>query len=330
MRFCPNCGAQRPTQVPFCAVCGADLRQVDAAVASPATPAVGPGAPAQNGTAPGVYPPLPAFVPPMPPMPRASRRVGLGVVLAAVVVTAVVALSGGILVGSVLNHGGPAVKSGVVGSAVFAAPEDAIRQYMNGVAANDADQILQACGIDEVASKFQWEAWAERLQAILPWSKLAPSQYPLYATENQYARAADILLQVRNLAYGLLSSLPTDGTTVAPVTKDQVEKYAREVDPSLLAGLKVLEVKFPIAHLAGDARTLSTFAAQARVYGADEMTERLALFELNGKTYEVGFQLLRYGSSWIVLSQSSALSGLDSTGVAKPISQSDFDAETGS
>jgi hypothetical protein len=199
--------------------------------------------------------------------------------------------------------------------ATYATPEDAIRQYMKGVAANDPSEILQACGIDQVATKFQWEALAERLDAVMPWSRLAPSQYPLYATENRYAQAASILLQVRNLAYGLFSSLPTDG---------------REVDPSPLAALEIIEIKFPVAHLANDARMLSSYAAQAKAYGADEMTERLALFQLSGKTYEVGFQLLRYGNDSIVFDQSSPLAGLDATGVAKPTSQSDFDAATGS
>ena len=102
------------------------------------------------------------------------------------------------------------------------------------------------------------------------------------------------------------------------------------MDPSRLASLKVASVKFPIASLASDSKTLANFAAQAKVYGADEMTERLALFQWNGKYYEAGFQLLRYGQGWLVVSQTSYLAGLDATGAPKATTPDDFDAATGS
>lgn len=43
---------------------------------------------------------------------------------------------------------------------------------------------------------------------------------------------------------------------------------------------------------------------QAKVHaswdGADDSTERIALFELGGKHYRGGFTLLRYGKTWRV------------------------------
>ena len=62
------------------------------------------------------------------------------------------------------------------------------------------------------------------------------------------------------------------------------------------------------------------------MYGADELTERLALVAWNGKDYAVGFTLVRYGSDWKVLNQVSSLAGTPVTGAAKPVTQSDFDA----
>ena len=324
MKSCPKCGAQRVGELPFCAACGADLRPLDAAVAAPAMAASDPGG----------DPPMPAFAPgwPVPVRSPGSRRVGLGVVLALVAVTALIGVGAGIFVGNSLMRGASSSAAPSMtgpGNGVLATPEAAVQQYMNGVATNDADEILRACGIDLVAKGFQFDLYAERLNAILPGTMLAPSQYPLYATINEYQQSYRIFEQVRNFAYSLLSSEPLD-QTITPVTAAQVQQYAKDVDPSRLASLKVASVKFPIASLASDSKTLANFAAQAKVYGADEMTERLALFQWNGKYYEAGFQLLRYGQGWLVVSQTSYLAGLDATGAPKATTPDDFDAATGS
>jgi hypothetical protein len=158
---------------------------------------------------------------------------------------------------------------------------------------------------------------------------LAPSQYRLYATINEYEQAARILSQVRKLAY-TLGSPNSVYEIISPVTAGQVQQYVKDVDPSRLAGLRVVDVKFPRAHLASNARILADFAAQAKAYGADEKTERLALFLWDGNYYEVGFQLLRYGGDWIVLSQNSVLSDLDSSGAPQAITPDEFNAKTGS
>jgi hypothetical protein len=203
-----------------------------------------------------------------------------------------------------------------------------VRQYLAGVAANDADKVFDACAIDEAATRFQFDLQAERLQAIMPSTFLLPSGYQFYAGLNRYGQAYQIFYELRGLAYSLLTSQPVDQFT-SPVTADQAQQLVKDLDPSQLAGLTVVSVKFPIARYATDAHTLSNFAAEAKVYGADELTERLALFQLNGQYYDVGFTLVRYGSDWKVLNQLSTLAATPTTGAAQQTTPGDFAATTG-
>lgn len=297
MKFCPSCGAQRLTETPCCTSCGADFRRLAAAMVAPA-----------------------------------PRRSGRRTVLALVALAAVVA--GGAVFASCSSASSATAStpgsaaSAAATSAVRATPEDAVRQYLVGVAANDADEVLQACAIDEVATHFQFDLQAERLQAILPTTFLLPSSYQFYAGLNRYAQAYQIFVELRGLSYSLLSSHPVD-QTITPVTADQAQQLVKDLDPSHLAGLTVVSVKFPIAKFATDAHTLSNFAAEAKVYGADELTERLALLQLNGQYYAVGFTLVRYGSDWKVLNQVSNLAGMPATGAAQQTTPGDFSATTG-
>ena len=306
MKFCPICGTQRLIETPLCASCGADLSRLAAAMAAPA-----------------------------------HRRSGRRTALALVVLAAAVMAGGGFFAacssassatastpgGTVASTAGGAA-SAAPSSAVRSTPEDAVRQYLAGIAANDADKVLQACAIDEVAAHFQFDLQAERLQAIVPSSFLLPSGYQFYAGLNRYGQAYQIFYELRGLAYSLLSSQPVD-QVISPVTADQAQQLVKDLDPSHLAGLTVVSVKFPIARYATDAHTLSNFAAEAKVYGADELTERLALFQLNGKYYDVGFTLVRYGSDWKVLNQISNLAGMPATGAAQQTTPGDFAAATG-
>ena len=99
-------------------------------------------------------------------------------------------------------------------------------------------------------------------------------------------------------------------------------------DPSRLAGLTVVDGRYPNAKFEHDARNVANGAAVATIYGADELTERLALISLDGKLYEVGFTLLRYGDDWRISSQTSALGNTAAVGTAAPTTQDDYDRET--
>lgn len=213
--------------------------------------------------------------------------------------------------------------------AAAATPEDAVTAYVMGIAAGDADAILAATAVDEMAAGFDFQAQAERLNAMVLPSGMAPAEYHLFAESNRYQQADWILSQVRNLVYGLLSDEEIDGSVIAPADPARVAEFVADVNPARLAGLSVLDVRLPDPEHTTSERYLSMVARSAAVYGADEMVERLALVELDGETYGLGFTLLRYADTWGVSSQTSPMGGTSAFGTAEPMSQEAFEAATG-
>ncbi len=221
------------------------------------------------------------------------------------------------------------VGSSAQAGAAAATPEDAVRAYVAAVGAGDVDAILATTAVDEMAERFDFQAYSERLRSIPVAYSLAPSQYPMFATMNRYQQAALILGQVRNLAYGLLSDETIDGSIIAPADAARIEAFVAAVDPSRLAGLTVDDVRVPEPDLATSERYLAHTATTAAIHGADELAERLALIELDGQTYGLGLTLLRYGDAWKVSSQSSALANTTSLGTAVPMTRAEFESITG-
>jgi hypothetical protein len=212
-------------------------------------------------------------------------------------------------------------------SAAFPTPEAAVREYLAGVAAADAGRILGASAIDEMAAGFRFDLFTDRLRAFTLHS-MAPADHPFYVQVNRAQQTAEILRQAEMLTYSLLSDVEIDGSTIAPADKAWAEGFARQVDPSRLSDLTVVDVRFPDASLENNTRWLDNAALQAAAYGADELTERLVLFDLDGKLYDVGFQLLRYGDTWKVASQNSNLAGTTVLGTARPATLEEYQLET--
>jgi hypothetical protein len=208
-------------------------------------------------------------------------------------------------------------------------PEDAVGAYVEAIAANDMEAVLAATATDEMAAGFDFQAFTERLQAMMLVNGLAPAEYPMFAAIDRYQLASQILGQVRNLTYGLLSDEVVDGSLIAPVDTERIAAFVAAVDPSRLAGLAVVDIRLPEPEVMASERYLDNVAQLAAAYGADEMTERLALVDLDGTTYGLGFTLLRYGDQWLVSSQSSAIGGTSALGTAEPMTRAAFDERTG-
>jgi len=232
------------TDTASCASCGADFRRMAEAMVEATTAA-----------------------------PRRSPTRG-GVAICALV--AVVMVSGGILAACSGNSAAattpaaaPLASGAPNSNATSAAGPDA--RHSGGrrspvsdlLRSNNAGQLLDACAIEEVAAHYQFEAQATRLQAIMPNQFLLPTSYAFYAGLDKFGQAYVNFNQVRGLALSLLTSQPVD-QPIVPVTADQAQQYVKSADPSQLAGLKVVEIKFPSAKFAADSKTLANFAAQPR------------------------------------------------------------------
>jgi hypothetical protein len=209
-----------------------------------------------------------------------------------------------------------------------ATPEDAVRDYLAGVAQADVGMIVDASAIDEMSAGFRFDLQTERLKAMSLTGFLAPADYPMFIDMNRAQQSAIVVGQVRSLVYSLLSSEQVDGSIIAPADKARADAFIKQVDPSRLAGLAVADIRFPLPRLEHDPTHLANTAKQAATYGADEITERLALVSFEGKSYGIGFTLLRYGDVWKVSSQVSNLAGTSPLGSALPMSPDEYYRQT--
>jgi hypothetical protein len=212
-------------------------------------------------------------------------------------------------------------------AATFATPEDAVHAYLAAFAAGDTTRMLAATAVDDMAEGFRLDRYVERIRSIALINALAPGDQPFYADLNRSLLAGQILRQALMLAYSLATPMDDDDLTIPRLLDDATELIAA-IDPSGLTGLTVEDVRFPNARFESDERYLRNSAAQAAMYSADEQTERLALVELDGQLYLVGFMLLRYGDAWRVSNQASPLAGTSFVGAAVPTTAEEYERIT--
>jgi hypothetical protein len=211
----------------------------------------------------------------------------------------------------------------------YSAPEDAITAYFDGVARSDARQILQACAINEMAEKFHFDLYTSYLGGYFnPITTLAPATYPFYVESNRAQLSEQISTRVRLFDYSLLSSkVVLKDNAINPLTgldPAAADAFVKDVDPQRLASIKLEKIAPPDPSVLNSDRNKQNAAKMAAIYGADESTERVALFSFEGQEYVAGFTLLRYGQDWKISAQVSPLSGQNSQGAAQPTTQSDF------
>ena len=207
----------------------------------------------------------------------------------------------------------------------FKTPEEAITYYLDGIAQNDIRKILQASAVNEMGGKFKFDLYVERLGAINPRDDLSPTEYPFYSEINKMNISSEILNQVKNLSYSLLSSEKMDGSTF-PADAERANRFIKEVDPQRLSRLEIKKISLPDKTVMNDARYLEIAAKDARSYGADELTERLVLFSFEQNYYYLGFTLLRYGANWKISSQVSPIGDTNPLGMAKKTTEEGFES----
>jgi hypothetical protein len=211
------------------------------------------------------------------------------------------------------------------GNGAFPTPEDAITHYLNGVAQNDVGMILAATAFDAASEGYDFAYEVDRLAGLNLAQFLSPPNTKFYADINRVRVAAQILQQVKMLSYRLLAGdIDALATTYAQVDADTVTALLESLDPARLADLQVVEIGSQ--PLTTDPFYSEIAARKAKVYGAGDFTERVALVEFEENDYIVGFSLLRYGDDWRVLDQSSPLAGLSPLGIPETSTKEGFES----
>jgi hypothetical protein len=212
----------------------------------------------------------------------------------------------------------------------FKTPEEAITYYFEGVAQADTDKILQAFAVSEMSEEFRFELQTERMGgAFVPLVSLSPADYRLYVETNKILLSAQILNRVKIFAYSLLSDEETDEGKTLILDAERMKNFVQDVNPERLAELEVQKIGPPNKEIMETPQYQEGAASFAATYGADESTERVALFSFEGSTYYLGFRLLRYGENWKISEQLSPLADTNVTGAPQETTVEAFSAMIG-
>jgi hypothetical protein len=212
------------------------------------------------------------------------------------------------------SAGAPA--EGGAGAPAFPTPEDAIKHFCGALAANDFAMALEACAVREQAEGFDFPGYVDRLKVHMLYTSPAPSTGDMYKDLNEAALMGGFANQIKTLIYSFFVTEGLDGTPVTPADRAYAEEFERAVDAKKLANLKLLRIDPPMKSILESAKNVENFGKMAKLYGAEEMTERIALYELDGRTFVGGFGLYRYASGWKICRLYSNLAGLSAMGAA--------------
>jgi hypothetical protein len=208
----------------------------------------------------------------------------------------------------------------------FATPEAAIQHFAESIAKNDVVAALQAFAINQQAAAFDFTAMSERLGVIQPIQTLSPTEYPMYVDLNRLALISRYGGQLKFFVYSFYATEPLDETTPIQDEPEKISAFIESVNPEQLTGLKIDKV---IRMIATSDKLLEVWQQQAKPVGADEVTELVVLYELDGSYYLGGARLLRYGESWKLDGLSSVLAGMSALGTVTKTTLEEFETLLG-
>jgi hypothetical protein len=208
---------------------------------------------------------------------------------------------------------------------IFKSPEDPIHSYFEGLAENDMQKVRQTFAIDEMSESFNFALYTERVGVLMPSGSLAPSEYPLYVEANRMQLSAEMTNRMKFFAYSLLSIEEVGDSVPIKIDPERTKSFMEAVDPAKLSALELQRIELANKKVMSTTNYLENAAVIARMFGADESTERVALFVFEAKYYYVGFTLLRYADTWKISRQASAIAGTNPLGVALETTPEEFE-----
>lgn len=229
-------------------------------------------------------------------------------------IVAVVVVLGGLLASPAFSQGSP----------VFTTPDDAIAAYLDGIRTRDFGEILSATAFDRLYAHFDFAAYVDSLGGLTP-RVPAPAGDPLLLEIDKTIFAAGIAHEVKMLSYFLLGRPDLTQDKLVAMTPAETAALERALDMRRLGNLELIKVGIPRPKVTNDPKNQKNAAQRAGFFGADEYSERIALISLEGQTYEMGFQLMRFGQSWTITAQWSGIGSTSAVGVPWPMTLAQFD-----
>jgi hypothetical protein len=215
-------------------------------------------------------------------------------------------------------------------SGSFKTPEDAITNFVSGVASNDLEKAFASFATQHVVEGYNSAAYAKRTLVLQLERDRIPSNDPFFAQLNSASETAQHAHQIKMMMYSLISSereSAGDGRTVRDKDGARTAKLAKSLDPKKLASLRVQQMKpIPGEKDPKLAAVKKIEKERASVVGADDERAYLVLYEFENKPYLGGVTMQRFGTTWNISSLDSQLSRQSLSGALKPSDINEFNA----
>jgi hypothetical protein len=179
----------------------------------------------------------------------------------------------------------------------LATPEAAVNLYLESIAANDFSCALRAYAAHEHAARFNFTALVSWVGVLSPARIEAPAEYPMFVEMNELRAKAEMAEATKQFVYGLLTDKDPAGSQTVQ-SDAEIQAFVQAVNPARLATLRVVRIDQPRQSVTNGPEAQALFKKLSTLYGADEMTERIALYELSGQFFWSGFTLCRYDKTW--------------------------------
>lgn len=287
--YCKNCGKDNGPGAAFCVGCGRPLQQEII------------------GQADG---PTTIFVSPKKKNAAAIALGAISVVLAIALVLSMTGVFG-------------ASSGGAIASKSFGTPEDAINYFVDRFKAGDFEGALGACAVNEIAQGFDYKAYVERMNALLPLTvSYLPSDYKQYVLYNRTKTIQQISGQMMYFAVSFSINGDykgiIDGQTIPLQDAKMPDGIIKQLDPSAISKLELVEIGKMGMHDNEQNRTNQKI--MAKMYGADDVQFRTVLYKYGGNYYVGGFTVIEYGGRWLIQNMTDPLAGISAFGIPIPVS----------
>lgn len=186
-------------------------------------------------------------------------------------------------------------------------PKEAVRRFLEAVKELDLEAALACCAANEYATKYDTaSAYVTRKQfsPTIP----APTQYEFYRAINQASMVSSFASQLKLLIYSLspseavVDALESLQYTFQGEPQFEAKAFVYAVNPIVVEELTVVSIDVP--HPDEIDRFNQTQGGQKetqvtmKIYGCEELAERVALFTVGEAYYYCGFSLMRYEKGW--------------------------------
>jgi len=185
----------------------------------------------------------------------------------------------------------------------FATPEAAVKHFVEHLAADDIDGAMQAYQIDDVVAAFDAAA---RVRSD---SGAALSDHRIMVGAAKISVMAKFARETRQFVYGLLLAGPKPHT-LTKASDESIQRFIRDVDPARLQAVRIVRVDQPKPTAMNSADGVALAKRRAARQAAEDSTERIALFELDGTYYAGGFSLLKSSDTWRISELESVFAGI--------------------